>query len=934
MRTPFLLFVNFLLMFWNANAFALGFEAQPMVFNTSTEARFMGKHLYLTRFESSSATPEEAWQRIQQGSFFQVDQDRPNYGLSRDTFFGYFEIFNPATQTQTVILENNFAMADYFHVYAMNASGGFEEVFVGGDQVDITKRHVINRTMNTQLLLQPGVNRFMLKAYGETCLQIPIRLWKEGAYRDQIFKEYLVLGFLVGIHVVMILYNGFLGLTLKDKVYFYYVIFVLCNVVYHVSNFNLGQYLGYVLFGSKVYSNHIQLVAVDGIIISSILFSKRFLNFYKPEYPLLNTILSINVATSVFNMFINNQISAWITSIMTLLSASVCVSMLLFIGFLKLRARFQPAQYFMLGWTAYLLGSGGIIAVNLGLLEATDYNYWAQFVGGAIEVSLFSLALGSRINFIKKQNHERIKTLNAELQSLNTNLERQVEERTKDIREILKHLRQGIFTLRSSKAIDSEYSKFLETIFADKDLGGKDIVSLLKNRSNLSDDDLNRLANAIDFSIHEDESSLSMNKDCFPDAITFRASDGVERYLEFDWVGISHESLTQKILVSVWDTTEKRQLTKQISEKTEELKYISELIEIKAERFNQFEKVSSELLQEAEMILSTQPVNHIAIRNLLINYHTLKGLTRTLGLSDLSNALHHAESELSQANDKLDSERIQQIRSSLQKIRAIFDNYKKVNNEKLGRFVDPNFNLVPKVLIENLLRDIEEPGALGPRISRDVSQLKTFYYKLLDDIIFGHMNSVKSICDQLDKPMPKFKFINSRFGLAPRAAEAIDLAAIQLIRNSLDHGIEKPNLRLEKGKHERGCVEFRLSENHNCLEIRITDDGQGLSLSRIKDVAVAKGKIEESCQDFTKIAQQIFEPSISTKSEISNISGRGIGLEAAKTALKQVGGDLSVCLLEEADFSHGCRFEFIIVLPKEQYCHIDAEPTGSMHVAA
>jgi hypothetical protein len=934
MRSLFQSFVTILLIVWNCNALALDFEAQPLVFDASTEARFIGRNLYLTAFDSSSTDPAEAWQRIQQGDFFRADQDRPNFGLSRKTFFGYFEVINPEQHPQAVILENNFGMADYFHVYGMNNAGGFEEIFAGGDQVDITRRHVVSRTMNTRLLLQPGINRFMVKAHGETCLQIPIRLWKEGSYRDQIFKEYLVLGLLVGIHLVMILYNAFLGLTLKDKVYFYYVIFVLCNVVYHVSNFNLGQYLGYILFGAKIYSNHIQLVAVDGIIISSILFSKRFLNFYKPEYSLLNTILAINVATSVFNMFVNNQISAWITSIFTLVSASVCVSMLLFIGFIKLRARFQPAQYYMLGWTAYLLGSGGIIAVNLGILEATDYNYWAQFVGGAIEVSLFSLALGSRINFLKKQNHERIKSLNAELQSLNANLERQVEARTKDIREILKHLRQGIFTVRSSKAIDSEYSKFLETIFADKDLGGKNIVSLLKSRSSLSDDDLNRLANAIDFSINEDESCFSMNKECFPETITFRASDGMERFLEFDWVGISEESLTQKILVSVWDTTEKRQLTRQISEKTEELRYISELIEIKAERFNQFDKVSTELLQEAQAILSSQAINQTAIRNLLINYHTLKGLTRTLGLSDLSNALHQAESELGHANESLDNARIEQIHGGFEKIKSIFEHYKRINNEKLGRFVDPNYNLVPKVLIHNLLRDIEEHGSLGAKVMRDVSQLKTFYYKLLDDIIFSHMNSVKSICDQLDKPMPKFKFINSQFGLAPRAVEAIDLAAIQLIRNSLDHGIEKPQVRFEKGKHERGCVEFRLAENNNCLEIRIADDGQGLLLSQIKAVAVAKGHIEESCQDFVKIAQQIFEPSISTKAEVSNISGRGIGLEAAKTALRQVGGDLSVCLLDEPDFKQSCRFEFIIILPKDQYCHIEAESSGIMHVAA
>ncbi|MDQ3232290.1 MAG: hypothetical protein M3Q07_10755 [Pseudobdellovibrionaceae bacterium] len=757
-----------LLFLWNGLAFAVNFETRTVVFDPAMEGQFFGKNLYLTMFDQKDSQPEQAWQRIQSGHFFQVDQERPNFGLSRQTLFGYFQVRNPESTIQTVILENNFGMADYFQLFRMDEQGGFEEVFVGGDQVDITRRHVTARTMNTQLVLQPGINRFMVKTYSDTCLQLPLRLWREASYRDQMFKEYLALGFLVGVHLVMILYNIFLGVSLKDKVYFYYVIFVISNVVYHVSNYNLGQYLGWILFGTKVYSNHIQLLAVDSIIISSILFSKRFLNFYKPEYPVLNTIMSVNIGISIFNVLVNNWLSVWLASIFTCISASACLSMLVFIGFLKLRARYQPAIYFLLGWGAYLNGSWGIVAVNIGILEATDYNYWAQFVGGAIEVSLFSLALGSRINFIKKKNHEHIKSLNSELQTLNASLEKQVEERTMETREILKHLHQGIFTVRSNKVIEPEYSRFLETIFKQKDLDGRNIVSLLESQSNLSRDDFNRLSNAIDFSINEDETCLQMNKDCFPDSMVFQNANGTQQFLEFDWVGIVNESITRKILISVRDTTEKRLLVQQISEKDEELSYISQLIEIKAERFNQFAKVSSELLDEVDSILSSvsSQLDPTFRRNLLINYHTLKGLTRTLGLSDLSNALHHAETELSLpvAENVLAS--LSHIRANHEKIRTIFDQYKAINNDKLGRFIDPNFDLVPKVLIHNLIRDIEGAGVMGPDVSRDVAQLKTFYYKFIDDIVFGHMNAIKSICDQLDKPMPKFKFQDSCYGLA------------------------------------------------------------------------------------------------------------------------------------------------------------------------
>ena len=134
-----------------------------------------------------------------------------------------------------------------------------------------------------------------------------------------------------------------------------------------------------------------------------------------------------------------------------------------------------------------------------------------------------------------------------------------------------------------------------------------------------------------------------------------------------------------------------------------------------------------------------------------------------------------------------------------------------------------------------------------------------------------------------------------------------------IIRNCADHGIEKPEERLAKGKPERG--EIRVSAAHEAgqITIDIADDGKGLDIERIKAKILAQGLATE--QDLRAMSNEeiyrfIFEPGFSTAQVVSNVSGRGVGMDVVRTNIEAIGGSVSLSSVE----GKGSRFSLRIPL--------------------
>ncbi len=118
-----------------------------------------------------------------------------------------------------------------------------------------------------------------------------------------------------------------------------------------------------------------------------------------------------------------------------------------------------------------------------------------------------------------------------------------------------------------------------------------------------------------------------------------------------------------------------------------------------------------------------------------------------------------------------------------------------------------------------------------------------------------------------------------------------------IIRNAIDHGIETPAARLATGKREIGLLSIAARQSGNTITIVISDDGRGLDEERIAAKAVATGLIteaERAVMPREKLLNLIFEPGFSTAEMVSNVSGRGVGLDVVRQNLEKVGGSIAV----------------------------------------
>ncbi len=131
-----------------------------------------------------------------------------------------------------------------------------------------------------------------------------------------------------------------------------------------------------------------------------------------------------------------------------------------------------------------------------------------------------------------------------------------------------------------------------------------------------------------------------------------------------------------------------------------------------------------------------------------------------------------------------------------------------------------------------------------------------------------------------------------------------------MLRNAVDHGIEKAQQRYERGKPENGRIVLALSREGGDVVIRLADDGQGIDLNRVKEKAIERGLMSaEAKLNDHDIMQFILHAGFSTADKVTQISGRGVGMDVVHSEIKQLGGSMSI------NSVYGQGTEFVIRLP-------------------
>ncbi len=135
---------------------------------------------------------------------------------------------------------------------------------------------------------------------------------------------------------------------------------------------------------------------------------------------------------------------------------------------------------------------------------------------------------------------------------------------------------------------------------------------------------------------------------------------------------------------------------------------------------------------------------------------------------------------------------------------------------------------------------------------------------------------------------------------------------MHLLRNALDHGIEIPERRIEQGKDARGVIKLKAQQLGNQVQIEVGDDGAGMDETRIRQVAIERGLVtREATEELERrdLLNLVFLPGFSTRSDVSELSGRGVGLDVVKTNLSRLSG------LIDIDSRRGEGTRFVLTLP-------------------
>jgi chemosensory pili system protein ChpA (sensor histidine kinase/response regulator) len=140
--------------------------------------------------------------------------------------------------------------------------------------------------------------------------------------------------------------------------------------------------------------------------------------------------------------------------------------------------------------------------------------------------------------------------------------------------------------------------------------------------------------------------------------------------------------------------------------------------------------------------------------------------------------------------------------------------------------------------------------------------------------------------------------------------EALTDPLMHLLRNAFDHGIEAPEIRQRRGKPEQGLITIQAAQQNNRITIKISDDGQGISIDKIRNRAIAMGLDHNLINNASdeELLSLIFEPGFSTCEQVTALSGRGVGMDVVRNNLKQVRGDIKV----DTELGQGTTFTLLV----------------------
>ncbi|MFT3706518.1 MAG: chemotaxis protein CheA [Archangium sp.] len=214
------------------------------------------------------------------------------------------------------------------------------------------------------------------------------------------------------------------------------------------------------------------------------------------------------------------------------------------------------------------------------------------------------------------------------------------------------------------------------------------------------------------------------------------------------------------------------------------------------------------------------------------------------------------------------------------------------------------------------------PKLWGQELQREARALERRLDELQKGVLEVRMVPLGQVFDKLARLMRRlvkesgkdiaFDVSGGDVELDKLIVEELSDPLMHLLRNALDHGVEKPEVRASRGKNGRATVGLVARQQGNHVIIEVKDDGNGLDEARIREVAIERGLVtREQTEEMERreLLNLVFQPGFSTRRDVSELSGRGVGLDVVKTNLQRLSG------LIDIESRRGTGTTFTLTLP-------------------
>lgn len=395
-------------------------------------------------------------------AFIPLEKELVNFMVSESTFWLRFVVRNKNNYEQNFI-EVAQPLLQVADLYYLDSNKNFKVIYSGQRFPFFNRQYHKSTNFLFDLDLKPGEEKtYFLKIKGEEQVLVPIQIISADALDSVLLKRNLWFGIYCGIILVMVLYNIFIYLSIRDKSYLYYVLHTLFVGLTQASL--LGFTYKHLWSDWPWFGNYSTFLFTCLVSIAGVQFLITFMRL-RTTARLIFKILK--VFQCIYIVYLLSSLAGYYshTYDAILVTQSAIAIFILGISIHFYRKGYAEAKYYLIGWSSLMLGIIMYVAMTYGFLPYTNLTAYSLLFGSAAEVTLLSFALADKINIYKldkeKSHEEALKALRENeriVREQNLYLETKVMERTQELRIVNDDLNKVLKDLKDAEGhlVESE----------------------------------------------------------------------------------------------------------------------------------------------------------------------------------------------------------------------------------------------------------------------------------------------------------------------------------------------------------------------------------------------------------------------------------------------------------------------------------------------